>query len=176
MAKKPKKKEPAKLNKKQREEAERKSILAAVLAKIAKRLEKEAGDAQPDAGGHPVEFTLRVDNSTVSVGLPTTGKQGYQFGLGDVLIAALYHAENSDEMLVWAIDTLKEAKKDAELSAELKGFGKTVAEKIQTRQRELKLLTPASTSKGARTATIGELQIDAIVASQSIDIAIEGDG
>lgn len=169
------KKQTIKLTKREREEAKRKMLVAAALSNIAKKLEKDAGEVELDAGGYPLDFQLTVDDSTVRVGEPTTGKSGYQFGFSDVLVAALYSIENFEEVVAWAVDTLKEAKTDSDLATELKAFKKIVTDHSEGRQAELRLRTPPSTSRGARTATIGGLVLEGRVGTEAFDIALEGD-
>lgn len=164
-----------KLTKREREEAKRKMLVAATLSNIARKLEKDAGAVELDAGGYPLDFQLTVDDSTVRVGEPTTGKAGYQFGLSDVLVAAMFNIENFDEVIAWAIDTLKESKADGELASELKAFKKIVTDHSEGRQAELRLRTPASTSRGARSATIGGLVLEGRVGTEAFDIALAGD-
>ena len=173
MAKKQRTKKPTKA---QREEAQRKLLVAATLSRIAKRLEKEAGDDfELEAGGFPIDFQLTVDESTVSVGEPKEGKRGYQFGASDILVAALFNIEDFEDVVAWAIDTLKEAKSDRDLASELKAFGKLVNDHCEGRQAELRLRTPARASRGARTATIGSLLLDGRVGTEDFTVAIEGD-
>lgn len=169
------KKQKTKLTKREREEAKRKMLVAAALSNIAKKLEKDAGEVELDAGGYPLDFQLTVDDSTVRVGEPTTGKAGYQFGPSDVLVAALYNIENFEEVVTWAVETLQEAKTDSDLATELKAFKKIVTDHSEGRQAELRLRTPASTSRGARTATIGGLVLEGRVGTEAFDIALEGD-
>ena len=164
-----------KLTKREREEAKRKMLVAATLSNIARKLEKDAGAVELDAGGYPLDFQLTVDDSTVRVGEPTTGKAGYQFGLSDVLVAAMFNIEDFEDVVAWAIDTLKEAKSDGDLASELKAFGKLVNDHCEGRQAELRLRTPAKTSRGARTATIGSLLLDGRVGTEDFTVAIEGD-
>jgi hypothetical protein len=163
------------MTKKERREAERKLIVAAALTKIAKRLEKEAEGVDLPVGGHPLNFQLTVEDSTVNVGLPTTGKQGYQFGPADVLHAALYNIKNADQVVVWAIDTLKESKADADLASELKAYAKIVKDQSEGRQAKLKLRTPPTTSRGSRTATIAGLLLEGHVGSEEFSIDLAGD-
>ncbi|MCR9215959.1 MAG: hypothetical protein NXI14_02035 [bacterium] len=169
------KKQTIKLTKREREEAKRKLLVAATLSNIAKKLEREAAAVELDAGGYPLDFQLTVDDSTVRVGEPTTGKKGYQFGFSDVLVAALYNIENFEEVVTWAIDTLKQAKSDRELATELKAFKKIVTDHSEGRQADLRLRTPASTSRGARAATIGGLVLEGRVGTEAFDIALAGD-
>lgn len=163
------------MTKKEREQAERKALVAAAIKRIAARLDKEAGDVELAVGGYPLDFQLTVDESTVSVGEPKTGPRGYKYSINDLLVAVLIQMDDFESFIESAFDLLIEADTDADRASELKAFAVTVKDHYEGQHDRRRRRTAARTSKPARTATVAGVTLEGRVGAAEFDISLEGD-
>ncbi len=114
---------------------------------------------------------MTVDDSTVRVGEPTTGRR-VPVRVQRCPRRGGYNVENFEEVVTWAIDTLKEAKSDRGSRLSSKAFKKIVTDHSEGPAGGARLRTPPSTSRGTR--AIGRLVLEGRVGTEAFDIALAG--